>query len=283
MSAALALLASALWGTSDFLGGTVSRRLRAVQVLAVSQVLSCAVLLAVLGGSLGAGAGAPVASWLGWSLLAGVTWAGAMAALYTALARGTMGVVAPIAAGGAVLPVLLGLAAGERPAPVQLAGVAIAIAGVVASAGPDLRGGAGRQGAAVALALLAAVLFGVEIWALARGSASSVPATLLGMRVTSAALVVAAALARRGAQGPGRVQPRDLPLLLALGVLDLAATAAYALASRSALVSVVAVLASLYPAVTVLLARQVHGERLSRVQAAGVVVVLVGAVCAGLG
>ncbi|WP_432573857.1 EamA family transporter [Kineococcus sp. SYSU DK005] len=280
MSAALALLASALWGTSDFLGGTVSRRLRAVQVLAVSQVLSCAVLLAVLGSGLGRGAGAPVHAWLGWSLLAGATWAGAMAALYTALARGTMGVVAPIAAGGTVLPVLLGLAAGERPAPLQLAGVAVALAGVVASAGPDLRGGSRGQGAAIALALVAAVFFGVEVWALARGSAASVPATLLGMRVTSAALVVAAALAARGAQ---RVGARDLPPLLALGVLDLAATAAYALASRGALVSVVAVLASLYPAVTVLLARQVHGERLRPVQAAGVVAVLAGAVCTSLG
>ncbi|NAZ87329.1 EamA family transporter [Kineococcus indalonis] len=280
MSAALALLASALWGTSDFLGGTVSRRLRAVQVLAVSQALSCAVLLVVLGAGLGRGGAGPTGAWLGWSVLAGATWAGAMAALYTALARGTMGVVAPIAAGGTVLPVLLGLAAGERPAPLQLLGVAVALAGVVASAGPDLRGGSRGQGGAIALALVAAVLFGVEVWAVARGSAASVTSTLLGMRVTSAALVVAAALARRGAE---RVGPRDLPPLLALGVLDLAATAAYALASRGALVSVVAVLASLYPAVTVLLARQVHGERLRPVQAAGVVAVLAGAVCAGLG
>ncbi|WP_432537919.1 EamA family transporter [Kineococcus arenarius] len=280
MSVALALLASALWGTSDFLGGTASRRLRAVQVLAVSQVLSCAVLLSVLGSGVGGGSAGPASAWLGWSLLAGLTWAGAMAALYTALARGTMGVVAPIAAGGTVLPVLLGLAAGERPAPLQLVGVAVAFAGVVLSAGPDLRGGSRRQGAAVALALLAAVLFGVEIWALARGSAASVPATLLGMRVTSAALVVVAALSRRGAE---RVGPRDLPPLLALGLLDLAATAAYAVASRGALVSVVAVLASLYPAVTVVLARQVHGERLRPVQATGVVAVLAGAVVTALG
>ncbi|WP_432499107.1 EamA family transporter [Kineococcus auxinigenes] len=280
MSVALALLASALWGTSDFLGGTASRRLRAVQVLAVSQVLSCAVLLAVLGSGVGSGTAGPASAWLGWSLLAGLTWAGAMAALYTALARGTMGVVAPIAAGGTVLPVLLGLAAGERPAPLQLVGVAVAFAGVVLSAGPDLRAGSRKQGAAVALALLAAVLFGVEIWALARGSAASVPATLLGMRVTSAALVVVAALSRRGAE---RVGPRDLPPLLALGLLDLAATAAYAVASRGALVSVVAVLASLYPAVTVVLARQVHGERLRPVQAAGVVAVLAGAVVTALG
>ena len=279
MSATLALVASLLWGASDFLGGTVSRRLRAVQVLAVSQVLATAVLVVVVTAS-GAADGSP-AGWAGWSVLAGVTWAVAMAALYSALARGTMGVVAPIAACGLVLPVVLGIAGGERPGGLQVVGVVVAVAGVVGSAGPDLRGRSSTGGRAVLLALVAAVLFGVEIYAVARGSASSVPMTLLGMRLSAVVLVVAAAVARRDRGGP--VTARDLPPLLALGVLDLAATAAYALAARSGMVSVVAVLASLYPAVTVLLARRFHGERLSAPQRAGVVAVLAGAVLTSLG
>ncbi|NAZ84166.1 EamA family transporter [Kineococcus sp. R8] len=279
MSAVLALVASLLWGAADFLGGTVSRRLRAVQVLAVSQVLATVVLVLVVTAS-GSAAGAP-AGWLGWSVLAGVTWAGAMAALYSALARGTMGVVAPIAACGLVLPVVLGIAGGERPGPLQVLGVAVALVGVVGSAGPDLRSRSSTGGKAVSLAFVAAVLFGVEIYAVARGSAASVPLTLLGMRLSAVVLVVSAALAHRRRGGP--VTARDLPPLLALGVLDLAATAAYALASRSGLVSVVAVLASLYPAVTVLLARQFHGERLSPPQRVGVVAVLGGAVLTSLG
>jgi len=279
VSATLALVASLLWGGSDFLGGTVSRRLRPVQVLAVSQVLASAVLVVVVAGS-GAGRQDP-GGWAGWSVLAGVTWAGAMAALYSALARGTMGVVAPIAACGLVLPVVLGVADGERPGPVQVVGVVVALAGVVGSAGPDLRHRGSTGTRAVFLALVAAVLFGVEIYAVARGSASSVPLTLLGMRLSAVVLVVAAALARRDRGGP--VTARDLPPLLALGVLDLAATAAYALATRSSLVSVVAVLASLYPAVTVLLARRFHGERLSAPQRAGVLAVLAGAVLTSLG
>ncbi|MEW1959046.1 EamA family transporter [Kineococcus sp. NPDC059986] len=280
MSAGLALLASVLWGSSDFLGGSVSRRLRAVQVLAVSQVLSALVLLTFLlvtGQLARVGAG----TWLGWSVLAGVTWAGAMGALYTALARGTMGVVAPIASCGMLVPVAAAVLTGERPGVVALAGAGLALVGVVGTAGPELSGGRGTPVSAVGLAALAALLFGVEVYALARASETSVAGALLGMRLSSLVVVVVAAAAV--ARTAPAVQGRDLPLLLALGVLDLAATAAFALASASGLVSVVSVLASLYPAVTILLARQVHGERLSRVQTASVGLVLLGAVLCALG
>jgi drug/metabolite transporter (DMT)-like permease len=280
VSAGLALLASVLWGSSDFLGGSVSRRLRAVQVLAVSQVLSALVLLTFLlvtGQLARVGAG----TWLGWSVLAGVTWAGAMGALYTALARGTMGVVAPIASCGMLVPVAAAVLTGERPGVVALAGAGLALVGVVGTAGPELSGGRGTPVSAVGLAALAALLFGVEVYALARASETSVAGALLGMRLSSLVVVVVAAAAV--ARSAPAVQGRDLPLLLALGVLDLAATAAFALASASGLVSVVSVLASLYPAVTILLARQVHGERLSRVQTASVGLVLLGAVLCALG
>nr|WP_281373352.1 EamA family transporter [Kineococcus aurantiacus] len=272
-------MASVLWGSSDFLGGSVSRRLRAVQVLAVSQVLSALVLLAVLAGS-GQLGRLPAGGWLGWSVLAGVTWAGAMAALYTALARGTMGVVAPIASCGMLVPFAAGLALGERPGALAVLGAALALVGVVGVAGPELSPTAKQPSSAVWLALLAALLFGVEIFALARGSESSVAGSLLAMRLTSVVLVVAAAVA--GRRGSGPVQARDLPVLLALGFLDLAATAAFAVASGSGMVSVVSVLASLYPAVTVLLARRFHGERLTRVQVVAVCLVLVGAVLTAL-
>ena len=280
MSAVLALLASVLWGTSDFLGGSVSRRLRAVQVLAVSQVLSALVLLVVLaaGGRL---AHLPDGNWLAWSVLAGVTWAAAMGALYTALAIGTMGVVAPIASCGMLVPFVVSVAGGERPATLQVLGAALAVLGVVATAGPDVTAAKEGQGRAITLALIAALLFGVEIYALARGSEVSVSGSLLGMRLSSVVVVLGVALAQRH-RSP-RVARGDLPPLLGLGVLDLAATAAYAVASSSGLVSVVAVLASLYPAVTLLLARRFHGERLSAVQSGGVGVVLVGAAFCALG
>jgi drug/metabolite transporter (DMT)-like permease len=132
----------------------------------------------------------------------------------------------------------------------------------------------------VLLALAAALLFGVEIFCVARASTSSVAMTLVGMRLTALACVGVALLARRQQRGP--VRRGDLAPLLALGCLDLAATAAYALAASAGMVSLVAVLASLYPAVTVLLARRLHAERLSGVQRGGVAAVVAGAALIGL-
>jgi drug/metabolite transporter (DMT)-like permease len=278
MSAVLALAASLLWGSADFVGGSLSRRVRTVQVLLVSQALAAVVLLGFVAGT---GSADPLGPWLAWSVAAGVTWALGMGALYTALARGTMGVVAPLASCGMALPVVLALLGGERPAPVQLAGVTVAVLGVVGSAGPDLRRSGTPQRRAVVLALTAALLFGVEIYCVARGSASSVPMTLVGMRLAAVACVAGVVLARPRQRGP--VAAGDLLTLLALGCLDLAATAAYALAASAGMVSLVAVLASLYPAVTVLLARQLHAERLTGVQRGGVAAVLTGAALIGLG
>jgi drug/metabolite transporter (DMT)-like permease len=278
MSAALALFASLLWGSADFVGGSLSRRLRTVQVLVVSQALAAAV---IVGYVLATGPGTAHGHWLGWSVAAGVTWALGMAALYTALARGTMGVVAPIASCGMALPVVLALLGGERPSAPQLAGVVVAVLGVAGSAGPDLRRGRTPQRHAVLLALTAAALFGVEIFCVAEGGAASVPMTLLGMRLTAVACVGSVLVVRPRERG--RVGGRDLLTLLALGSLDLAATAAYAVAASAGMVSLVAVLASLYPAVTVLLARQVYAERLSGVQRGGVAAVLAGAALIGLG
>ena len=277
MSAALALLASLLWGGADFVGGSLSRRLRTVQVLVVSQALAAVVLVGFVAVS---GTAERSGGWFWWSLAAGATWALGMGALYTALARGTMGVVAPIASCGMALPVVLGMLGGERPTPLQLGGVAVAVLGVAGSAGPDLRRGAAPQRRAVLLALTAAALFGIEIFCVARGSVSSVAMTLVGMRLTAVACVAVVLVARPQQRGP--VRPADLVPLLALGCLDLAATAAYALAASAGMVSLVAVLASLYPAVTVVLARQLLAERLSGVQRGGVAAVLAGAALIGL-
>jgi drug/metabolite transporter (DMT)-like permease len=283
-----ALLAGGLWGTSDFVGGTMSRRLRTVHVLAASQAVSVVLALALL---VVPGLGSVEPGWLGWSVGAGVAWALAMGAFYTALALGTMGVVAPIASAGAILPVAAGLLAGERPGPLALAGTVVTLAGIVGAAGPELHGGrdgAGNDGRrrAVILAVLAALLFGIEICCLARGSAASVAMTLVGMRISALGCTL---LALAPTRRPGRhrlpgVRPagRDVPGLAMLGVLDVGATLAYALASRTELMSLAAVLASSYPAVTVVLARQVHGERLRGVQVAGVVGVLAGAAGIGL-
>jgi drug/metabolite transporter (DMT)-like permease len=259
----LALLSSLLWGTSDFLGGTAARRLHALVVVGASQAVAL-VLLLPLALTIG---DRPEHLWAG--PVAGLAGLIGLGAFYAALAAGTMGVIAPIAAAGAVVPVVVGLARGESPSVFQLTGIAVALGGVVLASGPELSGGAPVR--PLLLAVVSAVAFGWVAVLVAEGSkggSGSIVITLLVMRASSVGLLAAVWLVRRTELGVARA---DLPLLVAVGLGDVAANASFAVASRSGLLSVVAVLASLYPVITVLLARQVHDERLRPVQVAGVI------------
>jgi drug/metabolite transporter (DMT)-like permease len=274
MPAVLALLSSVMWGSADFLGGTLTRRAHAVAVVACSQVLS---LLVVLPFAALTGAFDDPTGYLPWALAAGLVGMVSLIAFYAALATGTMGVVAPIAATGVVVPVAIGLAGGDRPHAIQLVGVVLAIAGVVLASGPEIRGvetGRARGGArSLLLALFAAVGFGLVLWLLAKGGHYSVPMTLVTQRTASLGVAVVLALAVRSSGGLTR---RDLPLLLLIGVGDATANGLFTFATRGGLVSLVSVLGSLYPVVTVLGARFVHGERMRPIQNAGVVSALAG-------
>lgn len=277
MDTVLALLSSLMWGTSDFFGGTLSRRLAALDVVLGSQGLSLLGILVVA--AVTTSFGAPT-GYLPWAVAAGVVGVLALAAFYRALAEGTMGVVAPIAATGVVIPVVAGVALGDTLDTLQVVGIAAAITGVVAAGRSAAPRGASPSRRPVVLAVLAAVGFGLVIWFLARGGRSSVVMTLVAMRVTSVVVLAAAAGVIRRRPGFG---VRDLPALGVVGGFDLAANGTYAVAATGAQVSVVAVLASLYPAVTVLLARRVHHERLARMQQAGVILALAGVVLIGAG
>lgn len=268
MAVVLALLSSALWGWSDFLGGTLARRTPTAVVVCVSQL---AALLALVPLVLSLGAAPP--SWVP-GLLAGLAGAVGLGAFYAALAAGTMGVVAPIAATGAVVPVVVGLARGEHPGWLQAAGIVLALIGVVLASGPELSGGASSR--PLLLALLAAACFGSVMTLLAEGSkgpAGAVLVTMLALRLSEVGAVLPLALRAR------RTGVRAvLPLLVLLGLVDVAANTCFAYATRLGLLSVVAVLGSLYPVVTVLLARQLHDERLQRIQGIGVLATLGGVV-----
>jgi drug/metabolite transporter (DMT)-like permease len=157
----------------------------------------------------------------------------------------------------------------------------VALAGVVLASGPELTGGAPVR--PLLLAVLSAAAFGsvaVLVASGSKGGSGSIVITLLVMRATSLAVL---AVLWAGWHGPLGVARTDLTVLAAIGVGDVAANASFAVASRSGLLSVVAVLASLYPVVTVLLARQVHAERLSPIQVAGVVGTLGGVALLALG
>jgi len=131
----LALLASLLWGVSDFLGGTAARRLTATSVVALSQAAALVALVVV---ATATGAFDDDTAYLGWALAAAVVGLVALTSFYAALAAGTMGVVAPIAALGVALPVAGGLLQGDRPSAWQGGGLVLAIAGVVIALCPVL-------------------------------------------------------------------------------------------------------------------------------------------------
>lgn len=282
MSAALALLSSLLWGTADFLGGTASRRVDALRVVLVSQAVALAALVplvAVLGPEV---SGRTVVI----GVVAGLVGPGALLAFYRALALGTMGVVAPIAALGVVVPVIAGLIDGEEPSAAQAAGIAVAVVGVVLASGPELQG-AGRGGTRpLLLALGAALGFGIVFVLLATGSddagTAEVVLVLLAMRATSVVVLGGLVLAR-GGRSAIAVPRSDLPVLAVIGAFDVGANGTFAVASQSDLVSVVAVLASLYPAVTAVLAWRLHRERLRPLQRAGVGAALAGVVLLSAG
>jgi drug/metabolite transporter (DMT)-like permease len=261
-----------VWGSADFLGGVASRRLPPVAVVGWSQAVALVVVTttAVVTGEVDAPAG-----WFWWSVLAGACGAAGLAAFYTALADGTMGVVSPLASLGVVVPVVGGLAAGDQPSTLQVVGMVLGFAGAMAAGGPELSGGVLRtaQARSVLLAVTAGFFFGVALLGIQRAAESSALMTTVGMRLTSVTIFAGVALAARSTGG---VRRRDLPFLGLIGVMDVGANLLFGLASTRGLDSVVAVLGAVYPVVTVLLGAVVLRERLARVQQAGVVLALGG-------
>ncbi|MGN9784211.1 EamA family transporter [Nonomuraea sp. ZG12] len=259
----LATACAVVYGTADFFGGLATRRSRVLAVVALSQLAGLALILVLLPALPGLFSGGALA----WGLGAGLSGAAGLVLFYRALARGVMSVVAPTTAvTSAALPVMYGLARGERPAPLALAGVVLALGSVLLVSQDRTTGGGGSKGSVVT-ALAAGAGFGgfFILLDIAPDGAGLWP--LVGARVSSITLVVVLALATRRALRPSA---GSMPIILAAGVLDMVANVLYLLAKQQGLLSLVVVLVSLYPASTLLLARQVLGERLHAIQVTGV-------------
>jgi drug/metabolite transporter (DMT)-like permease len=260
---ALALAASLSWGVGDFLGGVSSRRLRTLTVLAVSEVAGLILIAAYVAAARDPFPGATATAA---ALGAGAAGAVGLGTLYRGMAVGAIGVVAPISAGAAALPVAVGLARGERPAAIQLAGIVLVLVGVVlVSREPGPAGS--RLAAGVGLAVVAALGFGLYFLLIDAASEDGAAWAVCLARGTATVGAGAVALALGALRD---VRARDLPLLAVIGVFDVGANALLAVALNEGLVSLVAVLASLYPVVTVVLARVVLSERVARPQAVGI-------------
>jgi drug/metabolite transporter (DMT)-like permease len=197
----------------------------------------------------------------------------ALAAFYRAMALGSISVVSTIGALGVLVPVIVGLARGETPSPPQVAGVALAIGGVVLVArDPDPEWRA-ASGASVGLAALAALGFGLFFVGLDLSSHPNPSWTVVAARAGGVAVLIAAAAFARPSLRVGRAA---LPYLVVIGFFDVLANSLFAIATNHGLLSLVSVGGSLYAAVTVLLARFVLGERLARGQRAGIACALAG-------
>jgi len=271
MAALLALAASALWGTADFLGGLSAQRRPAVAVGFLSQAIAAAAVLAYV---TAAGRFEGWGAYLLWGAAAGVVGLLGLVCLYRALADGTMGVVAPIAATGVIVPVVVGFASGERPTPFQIVGIILSIAGVLLVSVSEISSVPLRR-RSILLALVAAVCLGAVLVFLARGGETSVPMTLLAQRVTGVAFMAIPALVGGGLR---KLRWRETATFAGIGLTDVSANGAFALASTMGLLSLTATLSSFYPVMTAVLARIVLGQRLRRVQLGGLVVVIAGVV-----
>lgn len=274
MAVLLGLLVAVAYGSSDFIGGLSSKRRPVLEVVATSQLVGTGVLglvmlatfdhHAVVGADVARGAGAGVCAAVGLVLL------------FRGLAAGAMSVVAPITAvGAAVVPFAWALRQGERPGGLALLGAAVAIGAVVLVARPAPGGStAPVPRREVAGAVVAGLGFGGVFLLLGNTDEASGLWPVLAAKVAATVLVTTLAVAR----GQRPRWGHHLPLVGGGGVLDTTANAVYLLATRSSLVSIVAVVSSLYPASTLVLARVVLGERTSRLQQLGLALTLVGVV-----
>ena len=262
----LAFASGVAWGAGDFLGGLKSRQLPVLNVLLASQLTGLLLIAAFVAIR---GEGPPGGELLLWAPLSGVAGAMGLAAFYRGLAVGNMGVVAPIASTAAVVPLVVGIADGERPAAIQYAGIALALVGVVLASREEM----GRTARGAGLALLSALGFGLFFVCMDRASDEDVAWAILANRTTSVTVLLAAFVflgSRLAVRRP------DASVLIAGGTLDIAANAMFAVASTKDFVSLVSVLASLYPITTVGLAAVVLGERPHRTAQVGVVLALCG-------
>jgi len=293
MGVLLGLLSGITYGAADFIGGLASRRSSTLSVVVISQLSGLVALICLV---LILPHASPARSDLLWGCAAGLGGAAGITLLYRGLAIGRMSLVSPITAVvAAIIPLVVGLLLHERPSPFALTGVAIALLAVVlvsttdmpgepaSNAAPGLVGARQLQEHAAAVrnwalqpglseALLSGISIGAFYVCIAQSHANAGLWPLVCSRLASVGVLAVLALAVGRSLAP---QPGSWVMIIVAGVIDMCANALYLLATRYGMLSIVAVLASLYPASTVLLARVVLRERLNRLQIAGVACALV--------
>jgi drug/metabolite transporter (DMT)-like permease len=278
LAAALALLASLSWGTSDFLAGLQARRSTAWTAALGGQVVASLALIALL---VVVAPARPALGAMAAPLVGGAVGGIGVVLQYRALALVDMSVVSPIIAGAALVPVLWGAAIGERPSALQIVGIVLTLAGIVLisrRAPGAVAAALDRTGVVVAAA--AAVAFGLFLVALKYGGKADPLWTVTVARTAAVLMLLAVAGATRPAI---RLRRRALPVLVVVGLLIVAANLLFTSATTLGYLSIVGVLGWLNPAITMGWARVVLHERLRPLQVGAAVLVFAGIVCLTLG
>jgi drug/metabolite transporter (DMT)-like permease len=262
MGILLALAAALLYGSSDFGGGLAARRLGSLRVAVVGSaaatVLAWATLILV-------GGPGPSLRAVAWGLASGLAGGVGTLVLYRGLARGQMSVVGPLSAvGAAVVPVAAGVALGERPSLLSVAGVLVALPAIVlVAASGSVRG---KLGAGLLDGLVAGLAFGILFIGLAQAGRNAGLWPVASEQTGALLITLAVAVKTRE---PLRIPVRAAGLPVLAGASGMAATLAYFYATHFSMLAIAAVLVSLYPGVTVLLARTLLHERFTPAQRAG--------------
>ncbi len=279
MLAGLALLSSLMWGTADFLGGKLSKRFAPIAVTGVSQIfglLTGLVLLLVTKGWLH-----PTLSFNGYfvnGVIAGITGFIGIVSYYAGLSTGKMGVIAPITSLSAVIPLIYGLAKGEAPSTLQFAGMVVALTGCFMASGPEAKNGVSAK--PLFLGILTAVMFGITMVFMARGSRTGSLLTMTSMRVTTVLVVLVIGVVVGSGGGFAR---SDIPMLITIGAADFLANVTLGIATTKGLISVALVLGSLFPVVTTILAYKYLCERMQRIQYVGAILAVAGVALISIG
>ncbi|MEY4454543.1 MAG: hypothetical protein RIQ45_66 [Actinomycetota bacterium] len=268
MASLLALLSAALWGSSDFEGGRISKRYPAISVLGATQLISLVFGLA-LTIAVGetevtpkiflAGAAAGLFGYIG------------LICLYAGLSTGRMGVVSPISSLSVLIPMTVALIGGETMSTLTAIGCALAIIGGFLTSGPEFSQGVSIK--PLLLATGAALGFGSALTFMAIGAAEAPILTMVCMRIATAFVTIAIAIRKKGFGGLGR---KNLPSLIFIGIADFAANAALGLAVNIGPVAISMVLGALYPVFTVVLAFFILHERLHKAQYIGGIAAVIG-------
>jgi drug/metabolite transporter (DMT)-like permease len=267
----LSLAACLGWGVADFLGGLKSRQLAVFSVLMISSIFGLGAVLAIV---LVRGVGPPDNPALLLAVVGGIAGVAAMFCLYRGLSIGSMAIVAPISAAGVILPVIVGLAAGDSPTFLQKLGMAAAIAGaVLASREKNADGNGNRLAAGVGLAIGSAIAAGIFFVVMDRASEADPYWAAFLMRLSYFIFLVIIFLLKKP---PIRIKKAHLPAIIVLGIFDSLAGFAYALATTHGMLGLVAVVGGLYPAVTVLLSILILHEKPQAIQFIGVLLAVGG-------